>query len=133
MNVLLSIKPEYSQKILSGEKKYEFRKRIPNKKITKVYIYESDPTKKIVGWFTVKKIITGDPESIWDRCNGHGGVVKDFFISYCNGNKNVYAIEINNFHKYEKPIDPYKMNEDFYPPQSYYFIDDRFVKINGLV
>jgi len=32
MNVLLSMKPRYVEKVLSGEKKYEFRKRIWKKK-----------------------------------------------------------------------------------------------------
>jgi len=52
MQVLLSIKPEYAEKILNGEKKYEFRKVLPkNKSITKVIIYATMPIGKVIGEF----------------------------------------------------------------------------------
>lgn len=34
--LVLSIKPEYLQRILDGTKKYEFRKRIPKEKVSKL-------------------------------------------------------------------------------------------------
>ena len=38
MNVLLSVKPKYAEKIVEGEKKYEFRRAIFKKQdIEKVY------------------------------------------------------------------------------------------------
>jgi len=47
MNVLLSIKPKYVEKIVNGEKQYEFRKRIfRNKNVRKAFIYSTSPTKK---------------------------------------------------------------------------------------
>jgi predicted transcriptional regulator len=33
MNVLLSMKPKYVEKVLSGDKRYEFRKRGPSQNI----------------------------------------------------------------------------------------------------
>ncbi len=51
MNVIFSIKPKYVERILSGEKKYEFRKRIWKKQVDRVFIYASSPVKKIVASF----------------------------------------------------------------------------------
>ena len=39
MNVILSIKPEFVEKIFSGEKQYEYRKILFKQKVDTVYIY----------------------------------------------------------------------------------------------
>ena len=48
-SILLSIKPEYVEKILKGEKRYEFRRKLCQKEVDKIYIYETSPVKKVVG------------------------------------------------------------------------------------
>jgi len=54
MKVLLSIKPKYAEMILSGEKKYEFRRAIFKKPgISKVVIYASSPVSKVIGEFEI--------------------------------------------------------------------------------
>ncbi len=56
MRVLLSIKPKYVEKAITGEKQYNFRKTIfRNKNVREVYIYSTPPTKKIVGKFVYWK------------------------------------------------------------------------------
>ena len=47
--ILLSIKPEFSEKIFNETKKYEFRKRVARKKVEKIVVYATSPVKKIVG------------------------------------------------------------------------------------
>ena len=91
MNVLLSIKPEYSRKIFSGEKRYEFRKRRPNEDIHKVCVYESHPSKKIVGWFSLRRIHSGSPKRIWQMCNNYGGIKPESYFAYCKGRKIIHA------------------------------------------
>ena len=50
MKVVLSIKPEFANKIFEGTKKYEFRRAIfKNPNIKKVVVYSSSPVKKIIG------------------------------------------------------------------------------------
>ena len=41
--ILLSIKPEYANKIFDGQKRYEYRKRIPKKEVSKIIVYSSAP------------------------------------------------------------------------------------------
>ena len=42
--IYLSIKPEFTEKIETGEKNYEFRKYYPKQKIDILYVYETVPT-----------------------------------------------------------------------------------------
>ena len=42
-SILLSIKPEYVEKIFNRTKKYEFRKRMPYKQVDKVIVYSNAP------------------------------------------------------------------------------------------
>lgn len=39
MNAILSIKPEFVKEIVSGRKRYEYRKAIFRQPVEKVYIY----------------------------------------------------------------------------------------------
>jgi len=127
MKLLLSIKPEYSEKIFSGEKKYEFRKQKPKRVIDKVFVYECSPSKTIVGWFSVKWIHAGSPEEIWERCKNSSGIEKNNYLTYCNGRKVIYAFEINETFKFDNPIDPFKIISDFKPPQSFTYLDGSII------
>lgn len=124
MNLLLSIKPEYSEKILSGQKKFEFRKQKPRRSIDQVFIYESSPSKAIVGWFCIRKIHSGSPEEIWNRFKDYGGIEEEKYLEYCNNSKIVYAFEIDKTVKLDNPINPFDLNSDFKPPQSFSYIED---------
>ena len=57
MNVILSIKPEFVEKIFSGEKQYEYRKILFKQKVDTIYIYASRPVSKIVGEFKIDDIV----------------------------------------------------------------------------
>lgn len=81
MKVLLSIKPEFAEKILNGTKKFEFRKGIfKNNNITTVVIYATMPVGKIVGQFSIDEILKNDPESLWVKTKKYAGISKNFLI-----------------------------------------------------
>ena len=133
MEILLSIKPEYSEKILSGEKKFEFRKRKPKESVEKVFIYESHPSKHIVGWFTVKDILTGSPDTIWEKCKNQGGIEEENYFEYCDNQKTIHALEIDNFHQFDSPINPFKVTSNFKPPQNFFYLKNSILsnKLEG--
>lgn len=54
-SVLLSIYPCYARKILSGEKRLEFRKAWPSSGVTSFVIYSTSPVQRIVGIARVTK------------------------------------------------------------------------------
>ena len=55
-SVLLSIYPCYARKILSGEKRLEFRKAWPSSGVTSFVIYSTSPVQRIVGIARVTKV-----------------------------------------------------------------------------
>ena len=58
MNVILSIRPTFCKMIFSGQKKYEYRKRVFTRSdVDKVYIYATKPICRIVGYFTIDTVI----------------------------------------------------------------------------
>ena len=125
MNVLLSIKPKYVAKIVEGEKKYEFRKRIFTRKdIEQIYIYSTSSVRKIIGMITIKKILEGSPAEIWEKCSFYSGMTKEEYFCYFKDKEMAFAIEIKDVKVFPEPVDPYMIFEKFIPPQSFYYIKD---------
>lgn len=123
MKILLSIKPEYTEKIFSGAKKYEFRKQKPRLVIERVFIYECHPSKNIVGWFSVKRVLSGSPKKIWEKCKNLSGIERKEYFTYCNGKRVIYAFEIDETFQFDNPIDPFEIISDFKPPQNFTYLD----------
>ncbi len=129
MNVLLSVKPKYAEKIVEGEKKYEFRRSIFKKQnIEKVYIYSSSPVSKIIAVFEIEKILKDSPERIWKQCQKNAGISKKDFFAYFKNSDAAYAIEIGEVDSFQEPLDPFKIIENFKPPQSFYYVPINFLQ-----
>ena len=80
--MLLSIKPEYVRKIVSGKKKYEFRKFHCRDDIDTIVIYVTAPVKEVIGEVRLLRIIEGDVEYVWHETRGFGGILKRDFLAY---------------------------------------------------
>jgi type I restriction enzyme S subunit len=124
MDVILSIKPKYVEKIITGEKQYEFRRTIFKRKhIRKAYIYSSSPTKKIIGSFIIGDIIEGHPERLWDELSTVSGLSEHEFFDYFVDKEKGFAIKIGQLHLLNDPLEPQILVPDFTPPQSFSYID----------
>ncbi|UGV39970.1 GNAT family N-acetyltransferase [Methanococcoides orientis] len=126
MNVLLSIKPKFANKILVGEKKYEFRKSKinPKKNVNKIFIYSSSPVKKIVGSFRIEKVFEDTPSNLWDRFNEFGSIEKKDFFEYYKQKEMGCAFKIKDLEVFENQIDPKEIFEKFVAPQNYRYLND---------
>lgn len=123
MKVLLSIKPEFVDKILDGSKKFEFRKGIfKNNDVKSVVIYSTMPVGKVVGEFDIETIIEDSPNRVWDRTKEYSGITKDFFDTYFNKKEKAFAIKIVNVRKYEHPMPLTSLGENITAPQSYRYL-----------
>ncbi|AWX15600.1 hypothetical protein CEP48_05170 [Mergibacter septicus] len=124
MKVLLSIKPEFVEKIISGEKKFEFRKSLPKRKgITTVVVYSTMPVGKVIGEFKVKATHTYEPESLWNKTKEFSGITKSFFDEYFLNRRLAYAFEIDSFELYQEPKHISEVVQSGTPPQSYCYIN----------
>jgi predicted transcriptional regulator len=123
MRILLSIKPEYANKILDGSKRYEFRKVLPSKEIDKVYLYATMPLGKIIGEFTCEGIISDTPEQLWKKTKMHSGITKHFFYDYFRGRKVAHAIKTGAAKRYNAPLSIQAFAPFTSPPQSFCYIE----------
>lgn len=121
MKVLLSIKPEFVEKIIAGDKRFEFRRRIFKKEVVSVIIYASSPRQEVIGEFTIDDIIESELSLLWKKTHKYSGIEKDFFWQYFKGSKIGYALKIGKLQLYDSPImiDVFGVK----PPQSYVYIN----------
>ncbi|WP_319558302.1 ASCH domain-containing protein [Thiomicrorhabdus sp.] len=125
MKVLLSIKPEFADKILSGTKKFEFRKVIfKAKEVRSIVIYSSSPVRKVIGEFDISEIFEMDPRELWERTSEFSGIEKDYFDEYFDGKETGFAIEVGSFKKYKKPLNLKDLGVSS-PPQSFCYLKEK--------
>ena len=74
MSVLLSIKPKYVEEIKKKSKLFEFRKQIFKQFTNEIWVYESAPTKRIVGKIIVSDIIKDSPKNLWRQTKQVAGI-----------------------------------------------------------
>lgn len=124
MKVVLSIKPEFANKIFDGTKKFEFRKAIfKNEDVKTVLVYSSSPVQKVIGEFQIGKIIKHDLQTLWELTKEFSGITEEYFYKYFEDREHGFAIQIKEKTKFAIPKN---LKEDFNlsPPQSFaYFIN----------
>ena len=121
MNVILSIKPEFVEKILYRKKKYEYRKVAFKRP---VYIYSSSPVKRIVAEFMLDTVLSDSPIKIWEKTKDFSGIEKNYFFEYFGDREQAFALKIKNLHIYNQMYNPYEILPNFIAPQSYCYIDN---------
>lgn len=122
MKVLMSIKPEFAEKIFNGTKKFEFRRSIfKNKNVKRVIVYASSPVQKVIGEFEIGAIIDSDLETLWNQTSAYSGISKEYFDSYFDDKKKGFAIKVKKIKKYSKPL-CIRKNFKVAPPQSFLYL-----------
>lgn len=124
MKVLLSIKPEFVEKIFDGSKKYEYRKILFKRSdINVIVIYASAPVQRVVGEFRIKDIFSESVDILWERTKEYSGISKEYYMSYFQHKNVANAIEIGEMKKYKetKLLSDYKIVQ---APQSFCYISD---------
>lgn len=120
--VLLSIKPEYAERIFDGTKKFEFRKSIfKDESIKTIVVYASSPMQKVIGEFEIESIINDNLHNLWERTKQFAGIDEKFFYQYFAEREKGFAIKIKKVTKYDKPL---SLKDDFNltAPQSFLYL-----------
>lgn len=125
MKVLLSIKPEFVEQIINGNKKFEYRKTIFRRKdISSIIVYATKPYGKVVGEFEIENIMVDEPEAIWKKTKEHSGISSEYFYDYFEGKDVGYAIQIKRFIEYTSPVDLKSFDSSLKAaPQSFCYVD----------
>ncbi len=124
--IYISIKPEHIQRIVTGEKNYEFRKYLPKREFNKLYVY-------VTSSVSVLKyiIIVGDIIKYPDQIEEDGYGNKEFNF----GNKIAkYAYQIKEVYKLDNPIELtiLRNNYGFVAPQGYVY-DDKYLELTEYI
>jgi len=126
-SVLISVRPQFSQQIVRGEKTVELRKKVPaNLSGKKVFIYSTCPDARIIGFFEAKEVESLPILELWERVQAYAGIAKKDFLDYYAEKEEGYAIFFHEFVELENPITLEALRErnpGFVPPQNYHYID----------
>ena len=122
-SILLSVNPEYVERIFSGIKCYEYRKRLPKGNVEKIIVYSTHPVMKVIGEVEVTDLISGSPTAVWERTKKNAGISREKYRKYFKGCKIAYAHQLGKAITYDIP----KSLSDFgisSPPQSFIYIKE---------
>lgn len=122
-NIILPIKPVFAEKILSGEKKYEYRKRLCKKQINKIYIYATAPVKMIIGEVWVVDKLSMDKEKLWQETQKYAGITKKFYDQYFEYQNCACAYRIGEVRQYRFPVALDSIGIE-YVPQSFIYVGE---------
>lgn len=120
--IILPIKPIYIEKIFSGEKMFEYRRKMCKLLISKIYIYSTSPIKKVVGEVEVISKLIYEKDKLWKETKDYSGISKDEFEYYFKKAKYASAYELGKAVCYSIPKDLIEFGIKNYP-QSYVYIN----------
>lgn len=122
--ILLPIKPLYANRILSGEKKVEYRKQVLSRKdVSYVLIYTSHPICRVVGEFKIAGILSDTPDKLWEKTADVGGINQTDYFAYFAGRSIAYAYQIEEVKVFETPrtLSEYGLKR---APQNFVYVED---------
>lgn len=125
--LLFSLKPQFADLVINGEKRVEFRRRFSrNMDGSLAYFYISSPIKCIMFSSILSKVHYSDVNDLWKRFCSIGGVSEKDYFTYFNGTNKGYAIELDNVKILSKMLSLDSIRNryipSFRPPQSFYHL-----------
>lgn len=123
-NILMSIKPQYADAIVRGEKLIEFRKQPIASTVKRIYVYSSYPQKRIIGYFDVEDVVCDSPNLLWQKYSHIGCIERKSFFDYFKGKSQGFGVMIKKFHPLADLKNPKEFDNSFRAPQSFCYIDN---------
>ncbi|MBO9505384.1 helix-turn-helix domain-containing protein [Qipengyuania flava] len=124
-DVVLSIKPQYSSKILTGEKTVELRRRFPLKvpKGTLAFIYSTTPDKALVGCAEIAAVTKERVPTIWRNLRDEACIEKADFDAYFDNQDHGFVLRFSKAKAFQNSIDLNELRSrfDFEAPQSFLY------------
>jgi predicted transcriptional regulator len=125
-DVVLSVRPLYSGKIIQGKKTVELRRRFPISapRGTIAYIYSTSPVRAMVGSAEIQSIHKLRVDDIWKKFGSMAQIDRTDFDEYFSGLREGFALKFRNPRAFARPVDLSELRErfDFEPPQSFLYV-----------
>jgi predicted transcriptional regulator/DNA-binding XRE family transcriptional regulator len=124
-DVVLSVRPRYSDKIFEGKKTVELRRRFPVSapRGTIAYIYSTSPVRAMVGSTEIENVIKLPVPEIWKKFGKMAQITRADFDGYFAGVKEGFALKISNARPFSRPVNLMELRDrfGFEPPQSFLY------------
>ncbi len=124
-DVVFSIKPDYCDKIVSGSKTVELRRRFPMSvpEGTTALIYATSPTRALLGIAEIGTVHRCAPDEIWETFADRACIARKDFDSYFDGVERGYAIELKHARRLRRALELSELRDrfNFEPPQSFLY------------
>jgi predicted transcriptional regulator len=121
--ILLSIQPCFVTKILSGEKRIEFRRIWAAQPVDRVAIYSTAPISRVVAIATVSDVVQLSPSALWDFAKKYGaGITRDGLREYLRGCHTAYGIVFGAVSVMTSPLELTKLKYTARAPQSFRYL-----------
>jgi len=130
---ILSIKPVYAHKILSGEKTVELRRKFPVDNVSGkwILIYSSLPDQAIIGAAEIRNVERLPIKELWVKHKAHVCINKIDFDNYYSGLDFGLGIVLRRVVKFDNSIsvEELKSSFSFHPPQSYRYVKGKLLQL----
>ncbi len=124
-DVVLSIRPVYSEKIIQGKKTIELRRRFPISapRGTIAYIYSTSPVRAMIGSVEIENVVKLPVADIWKKYGKMAQIDRPNFDEYFYGVKHGFALKFTNVRRFTRQIDLAELRKrfGFEPPQSFLY------------
>jgi predicted transcriptional regulator/DNA-binding XRE family transcriptional regulator len=124
-DVVLSVRPLYSDKIFDGLKTVELRRRFPVSAPpgTIAYIYSTSPVRAMIGSTEIQGVYKLPVDEIWKKFQKKAYITRVDFDTYFQGLRDGFALKISNAKAFSRPINLSELRSRFRfePPQSFLY------------
>jgi predicted transcriptional regulator len=121
---LMAIQPRFAQAILAGTKTIEFRKRNLAPDVRTVLIYQTSPTRRIVGEFDLSGNVVASPSHLWRQFSEVAGIDAESFDAYFAGRNQAVGLTISSVRSYDRGVALCELVSGPSVPQSFIYLDD---------
>ncbi|MBZ5735641.1 hypothetical protein K8Z61_14190 [Nocardioides sp. TRM66260-LWL] len=119
---LMAIRPQYAQAILTGAKTVEFRKRGLADDVDTVLVYETAPTRSVVGVFKVDDTVRMSPRGLWRRFGSVGAIARGDFMSYYDTSPTAVGLVVGTVVSLRVPVPLSELRPSPPVPQSFSYL-----------
>lgn len=123
-NVLVSIHPEYVDRIVDGSKTVELRRKfVEAAPSALLFIYSTKPVSAVVGCATIANVRRMSTREIWKQFGSAACISKTAFDEYFSERQHGYAIQLAEVTRFCTPlvVDVLRSRFGFSPPQSFMY------------
>lgn len=124
-DIVISIKPNYSSKILDGVKTIELRRRFPLALAAgaTAYIYSTSPEMALLGAIKIENVERLELSALWKKYGRFASIKKFDFDEYFSGLEEGFALKLSTPCRFTRPLTLLELKErfGFKAPQSFFY------------